>query len=101
MNVIIHGPNLRDQSKGTFHVHAAGCSDNRKEVLRNGSEYPISLEADSVEAVVVAIYSDHLAEAEGEVAWYRANGQPDRPDVTWRDYEHDFHFAPCVKDLER
>lgn len=27
MHVTICGPNLRDQSKGEMHVHAAGCAD--------------------------------------------------------------------------
>ena len=27
MKVTVCGPNLRDQSKGQFHVHAADCSD--------------------------------------------------------------------------
>lgn len=28
--VTILGPNLRDQSKGSFHVHRAGCADLHK-----------------------------------------------------------------------
>ena len=36
MKLTIHGPNLIDQSKGDFHVHAAGCRDNHREVRMKG-----------------------------------------------------------------
>ncbi|MGB8878614.1 MAG: hypothetical protein WCD11_19980 [Solirubrobacteraceae bacterium] len=88
MQVTIHGPNLHDQSKGQFHVHSAGCRDNAREVRMNGSEYPWTLEADSVQAVVEEVYSDHMAEREAGDKW-----------STWEPYLSDFHFPPCLKAL--
>lgn len=82
----IHGPNLNDQSKGTFHVHTADCRDNDREVKNNGSVDPWTIDADSIDDVVDHVYSDQFAE------------QPDRrePD-SYEHYVADFHFAPCVK----
>lgn len=37
MKIKIYGPNLRDQSKGTFVVHAADCKDCAK--LKGEEEY--------------------------------------------------------------
>lgn len=88
MKVTIHGPNLRDQSKGTFHVHTAECRDNRKEVTYNASESPWTIDADSVIDVVEAVYSDHMSEHPAGDKW-------STPDP----YVSDFHFAPCVKEL--
>jgi hypothetical protein len=56
MKVIVHGPNLNDQSKGSFRAHAASCRDNRWETTRNGSHYPLEMDADSVEQIALAIY---------------------------------------------
>ena len=86
MQVTIHGPNLHDQSQGTFHVHAAGCRDNHREVRANGSENPWTLEVDSAQAVVEEVYADQIAEAEGEWA-------------SWEPYLSDFAFYPCVQNL--
>jgi hypothetical protein len=88
MQVTIHGPNLHDQSKGTFHVHAAGCRDNQREERFNGSEHPWTLEVDSAQAVVEEVYSDHMAEHPAGDKW-----------STWEPYLSDFAFYPCVKDL--
>jgi hypothetical protein len=85
-SVTIHGPNLIDQSKGTFHVHAAGCRDNHREVVNNGSECPWTIEADSIQAIVEEVYSDHMAEHEAGSKW-----------ATWEPYRSDFHVLPCVK----
>jgi hypothetical protein len=88
MQVTIHGPNLHDQSQGTFHVHAAGCRDNQREVRMNGSENPWTLEVDSAQAVVEEVYADQMAEHEAGDKW-----------STWTPYLSDFAFYPCVKDL--
>jgi hypothetical protein len=82
----IHGPNLNDQTKGTFHVHTADCRDNDREVKNNGSVEPITIDAESIDDVVDYIYDDQF------------NEQPDRrePD-SYEHYVADFHFAPCVK----
>jgi hypothetical protein len=81
MKLTIHGPNLNDQSKGSFHVHTADCRDNRKEVRYNGSDNPYTGDFDSVIDVVEFIYSDIIAE---------------NPDQSIDEYVLDFHFAPCV-----
>jgi hypothetical protein len=86
MKLKIHGPNLHDQTKGTFHVHTAGCRDNKWEVTANGSEHPMAIDADTIEDVVEYIYSDHIAEGSMKL---------DASAIA------DFHFAPCVKDLPR
>ena len=86
MKLKIHGPNLNDQTKGTFHVHTAGCRDNKWEVTANGSEHPMAIDADTIEDVVEYIYSDHIAEGSMKL---------DASAIA------DFHFAPCVKDLPR
>jgi len=87
VKLIIHGPNLNDQTKGEFHVHASPCRDNTREVRENGSVNPMVVDANSVEDVVTAIYADHMAE----------HPEADDPYGSWQAYEHDFHFAPCVK----
>lgn len=58
--VVILGPNLRDQSRGDFHVHASGCSHLRRPEYRGISAYPITIQ----ERVDVAefIYDDHLGD---------------------------------------
>lgn len=86
MKLKIHGPNLNDQTKGTFHVHTAGCRDNKWEVTANGSDHPMAIDADTIEDVVEYIYSDHIAEGSMKL---------DASAIA------DFHFAPCVKDLPR
>jgi hypothetical protein len=82
MRVTICGPNLRDQSKGTFHVHAAGCADLIKHARRE-PEYSNgwTIEAFSRAHVCDEVYPPGDFECEpGE-------------------YVHDFHFFPCVKGL--
>jgi hypothetical protein len=84
MQVTIHGPNLFDQSKGDFHVHAADCADNAKEVKHNGSVSPWIIEASSIEDIVRGIYADFI------------DGNDRDP---WESFSGDVHFAPCVKHL--
>lgn len=79
--VTIVGPNLRDQSKGTFHVHAAGCADLRRSPNLKHEDQSWSIAATSREHIAGVVYEDHIAEAE---------------DMTAADYLGDFHFAPCV-----
>lgn len=74
----ILGPNLRDQSKGSFHVHDAQCGHLNR--YRDEESYTAGF--DSVEDVVNFIYEDIIAENEGD---------------DWTMYENDFHFCPCVK----
>lgn len=92
MQIEIFGPNLRDQSKGQFHVHAAACGDC-KHYGRNGKfggEDGWKIESDSQLKVSTEIHCDILSDygltpddAEG-VELLRA----------WLD---DIWFAPCVK----
>lgn len=80
-DVIIVGPNLRDQSKGDFHVHAVGCLDLRRDpnMRYENKSWRIDDAASKIE-VIEEIYSDIMDE----------NGD------TADDYMHDVHFAPCV-----
>lgn len=88
MDVVICGPNLRDQSKGTFHVHAAGCSD-LKRMARNEPEYRNGwkVAVNDVKSVIVDVYADQMREADEE-------SQQD-----WESYVDDFHFFPCCDSL--
>ena len=109
MKLTIHGPNLNDQTKGTFHVHTAACRDNKWEVTVNGSDMPITDDFATVEDVAEYIYSDQIAESENDLDFYRKN--PDEAakagytaerlaeGVRIGDYVADFHFAPCTKKL--
>jgi hypothetical protein len=84
-HVRVFGPNLRDQSKGTFHVHAEGCADNRHYgpgKRYGGDDYDGWLmEAASHDDVGDSIYEDHIAEGSMEPG----------------EGKHDCHFFPCVK----
>jgi hypothetical protein len=84
MRVTIHGPNLADQSKGQFHVHAAECSDNARVGYLFGGD-PMAegwtIDAASIREIVEAVYADQIAESEDD----------------WQAYWDDFHFAPCAK----
>lgn len=86
MELTIHGPNLFNQSKGDFHVHATGCSDNAKEVRNNGSVGPWITDADSVQAVIEEIYADFIF---------------DNDEDPWTAFETSVYFAPCTKALTR
>ena len=88
MIVNIFGPNLRDESRGTFHVHRAGCQDakhygpGRK---FGGEDEGWTVDVDSRVDVVECVYDNQLDE---------------HPDVEAADWLSDFYFAPCVKDLK-
>lgn len=86
MNVTICGPNLSDQSRGSFHVHTADCADLRH--YGPGRRYggdPIRdsdyVDADTRLEVVEIVLGDTL------------DGDP--PEVGLIE----FWFAPCVDDL--
>lgn len=87
--VTIIGPNLYDQSKGQFHVHAQGCSDITRDPKRYGYEQAsphMSTEAGSYADVAEYVYEDIMAEAEPGSRYTEADA-----------YVDEFHFAPCVK----
>jgi hypothetical protein len=86
MTVRISGPNLRDQTKGSFHVHREGCADIKKAAKSDpafSKREAHVLDVASAQDVAEFIYADQIAE----------NG--DSP----LDYLSDFHFAPCTADL--
>lgn len=64
MNVAIIGPNLYDQSNGTFHVHAATCRDGY-----NARKYPAGarweVEASSQVEVSTLVYEDVIVSDHG------------------------------------
>jgi hypothetical protein len=79
-HVWVYGPNLVDQSKGQFHVHAAGCSSVPAGFA--GPQEPWSLlNAESQKQVTTDVYPP------GDFGY--------NPDEEWRDY-CDIWFAPCV-----
>lgn len=89
MRVVIVGPNLYDQSRGQFHVHAEGCADlqrdpdMRESIATQGG---ITLDAGTRLDVEESIYGPEA-------------GDFDRPHRgAWLD---EFHFAPCCKELPR
>jgi len=82
--VIIIGPNLPDDSLGTFHVHAVGCRDGVRLNKAMGSQAGWEIDADSRKAIVIDIYSDHMAD------------NAEDPDVVWPEFD-DLHLCPCVK----
>jgi hypothetical protein len=88
MLLTVHGPNLKDQSRGDFEVHAADCSDNArveylfgkpsaKDLANESAEYATAIE------LAETIYADHIAEGS----------------TTAEDELSSFHFAPCCAAL--
>lgn len=81
--VCIIGPNLLDQSKGQYHVHAAGCADTKKAQYRmhqSDVNHPIAVT--SVQECVEYVYADFLDEPE-----------------QWEDFASDVYFFPCTETL--
>ena len=87
MRVTICGPNLRDQSKGTFHVHAEGCADLARGARRE-PEYGNgwTVEAATAEDVVLDVYGPEAGDFEFDPS--------DPADMAF--YKSDFHFFPCT-----
>lgn len=86
--LIVVGPNLPNEARATFHVHAEGCADLRRgwlgrihaRELQHAPAYVV--EYPSLVAVVEDVYQDQLAEQD----------EPIDP-AAWLS---EFHFAPCV-----
>jgi hypothetical protein len=91
MKVQISGPNLRDQSRGQFHIHAVGCRDLQRTNIEPEYAYGWPVEATTKREVVEAIYDDHMAE--------HADDPTDRWG-TWEPYLEDLYFFPCTKELK-
>lgn len=87
--VVICGPNLNDQSKGTFHVHAAGCAEARQygPHKRHGGETPWQVEATSRADVVLDVYGPDAGDFDLDAT------DPE----SIRAYAGEFHFAPCCE----
>lgn len=81
--VTIFGPNLNDDRKGTFHVHAQDCADCRKYgpgTKFGGDDHGWTLRVDSRDEVGADIDDGHIAEGS----------------MTIEDAVADCYFAPCV-----
>jgi hypothetical protein len=86
MLVSIAGPNLLDQSKGTFNVHAAGCGDiKRSRDIAFRSDHLLTEDVQSRVEVAELIYDNGIMQE----------------DETGADYLFDFWFAPCCATLPR
>lgn len=90
MRVKIHGPNLARaaEEKGTFHVHAADCQDNRHYGYGRkygGEDSGFELNADCKFDAVDFIYGPDAGDFDG----YEYGD-------TGGSHYGDFYFAPCV-----
>jgi len=83
----IVGPNLPDQAKAEFHVHAAGCKDLKRGWL--GQAYLREL----VHGPSYDIEATCLLDVESTVYYF---APAENEDYTLGDYQGEFHFAPCV-----
>jgi hypothetical protein len=81
MKVTVIGPNLPDQTKGSFHVHKAGCRDAVR-LIREMKGYVHDVDVESRQGIVLWVYSDHMGDNEAD-------------DSEWRGWD-DFYLAPCV-----
>ena len=66
MRVTIVGPNLKDQSKGSFHVHKAGCRDLDKRMYLGGgrgSDDAWEMDVESRVEVSAEVYGDIISES--------------------------------------
>jgi hypothetical protein len=79
MDITIHGPNLADQSRGDFEIHAAGCQHGVR-YLAGLEGDPLELEDAIFEDAVLAVYADQLAEG-----------------ANFDSCAADFHVAPCLR----
>lgn len=77
MKVTVIGPNLRDQSKGQFHVHAEGCRD----IARQFSYVP-KQDMWTIEATSQVDIAGNVYDFEDDPASLLS----------------EFHFAPCTKE---
>jgi hypothetical protein len=86
MLLTIVGPNLIDQSTGSFHVHSAGCEDLKRgqyRLLGSGDSHFMTGHYESARDVVEDVFGDIIAEG----------------DSTWESCEGEFHFFPCCSEL--
>ena len=82
MKVYIIGPNLRDQSKGQYHVHAVGCADTKKAIYApNRLDLDDPVDITSQQEAVEYVFADFLDE------------------YPWEDLQSDLYFFPCTDAL--
>lgn len=86
LTVEIVGPNLHDQSTGSFHVHTANCRDlsKREYNLAERRSGKWIIDATSIADIVSEVYSDFLPTND------------DNEPTIWTEYEGDIHVFPCV-----
>lgn len=84
IKVAVCGPNLRDQSRGQFHIHAVGCADLNRTRREPEYEHAWTVEVNTRKDIVLAIY-------EPEDFEYDADSE-------WQNFDDMFVF-PCVKGL--
>lgn len=88
MRVVVIGPNLPDQTRGSYHVHAAGCADIGRSRDYRSPEFaydktnPIAV-ADRDE-IVEYVYADQIGGG----------------DMTVADGRGDLHVFPCAAALK-
>jgi hypothetical protein len=80
--VTICGPNLNDQSKGQFHVHAADCAD----LVRGARREPAYREGWTIEAATATEVCDEVY-------------PPEDFECESGEYLSDLHFFPCTSAL--
>lgn len=89
MRVHIIGPNLPDQTKGSFHIHAEGCEDVKRSRNYRGPEFESdranTVDVESLTDVIAYTMADQLDEEED-----------DFDPLTW---SGDFYVFPCVTGL--
>lgn len=92
MKIEIFGPNLSDQRKGQFHVHAADCGDCKHYGPRGkfGGETGWKIEADSKLAVSEEIHCDILGD-------YGLTPEDAEGREMLLDWLSEIWFAPCIK----
>jgi len=88
MDITILGPNLPDQSEGSYHVHAAGCANVKPSkysavIIRNAPVFAAASKAEAVEWAYEDFLPGGCAEGESEVPY------------TVADLIGDFKFFPC------
>ena len=65
MMVTIYGPNLQDQSRGSFRVHRDGCGHDAPLSLGGLPAHGWAIDASSKAAATLAVYADQIAEGSG------------------------------------
>lgn len=88
MKVHVIGPNLPDQSNGSFHVHAEGCADVKRNRDYRSPEFKTDRETTvdvaDMDELVAYVYADQLAEDDSLKA---------------SDLVNDFYVFGCAKAL--